>query len=238
MGRTPYSLKSGGSLHPHFYWMKAVHCASLVLYQPHHIAASLIRPWHQIEPTILFMPLNKMTTMMTHLEPPHGCHPHYRHWCHIPQSNAHVSPLFNRPHPRGLSLMTLLCQVCPKKPHNHQLHCHFQGCSSHQALLPIVQGHVLHHWDIVPSWNCCNTIFPLPRQHNHKTLCPPNLPAYAKSWHCLNLQWWNLPVSAWSSPLSTMVSALRSLIKNLTNYLTSPTLQRPTLQRGVGQLLF
>jgi hypothetical protein len=76
------------------------------------------QPRHWIEPTILFMPLNRMTAKLTHLVPPHGCHPHYRHWCHKPQSNMHMSPHSKRPRPRGSSLMTLLPQVCPEVPHN------------------------------------------------------------------------------------------------------------------------
>ncbi len=132
----------------------------------------------------------KMTMMMTHLMPPHGHHPHYWHWCHEYQYNVHESP-----HPRGLSLMTLPPQVCPIQSHNHQYHHHSQECPKHQALLLIAQGHALHRRNTVPSWNWCNTISPLPKQHGHKTPWPPNLMAYAKHWRCLNLRCQNLPVS-------------------------------------------
>jgi hypothetical protein len=40
--------------------------------------------------------------------PLHGCHLCYWHLCHVPQSNAHLSPLSIRPRPRGSSLTTLL----------------------------------------------------------------------------------------------------------------------------------
>ncbi len=73
---------------------------------------------HQILSTTLFTPANKMTTTMMHLVPPHGYYPCYRHQCRIRQYNAHMSPLSNRPHPRVLSLTTVLLQGCPKKPHN------------------------------------------------------------------------------------------------------------------------
>jgi hypothetical protein len=96
----------------------------------------------------------KMTMLMTDLVPPHGYHPCNWNWCHIRQYNAHMLPLSNRPHPQGLSLMTLLLQVCPRKPNSHHYHCHFQECPRHQALSPIAQGHVcmeLVQYHILPA---------------------------------------------------------------------------------------
>jgi hypothetical protein len=87
--------------------------------------------------------------MTTHLVPPHGHHPRYRHWCHKHQYSVRKSPLFNRSCPQGLSLMSLLLQVCPLQPHNCHCHRHFQGCTKYQALLLIAQGHVLHHRDTI-----------------------------------------------------------------------------------------
>jgi hypothetical protein len=139
-----------------------------------------------IVPTTLFMPWKMMTTM-THLVPPHGHHPCYWHWCCKHQVNLHKSLLSNRPHPRGLSLMKLLLQVCPLQPHN-RANRHFQGYPKHQALSLIAKGHVLRHRDSVHLWNWCNTIFSLPKKHGHKTPWPPNLSAYAKHWGYLNLR--------------------------------------------------
>ncbi len=93
--------------------------------------------------------------------------------------------------------MTLLLQVCPIQPHSCCYHCHFQGCPKNQALSPIAQGHILHHHNTIPSWNWCNTIFPLPKQQGHKTPSP-NSPAHAKP---LSLRWQNLPLRARLSTL-------------------------------------
>jgi hypothetical protein len=116
--------------------------------------------------------------------------------------------------------MTLLLQVCPIQPHNCHYHRHLQGHPNHQAQLSITQGHVLHLCDTVPLWNWCITIFPLPKQHGHKTPCPPNLLAYAKPWHCLNLRQQNLPACAQGFPLLTRETALQFWIRNLANYLS------------------